>query len=404
MVAALTRILGPAQLDLVEDVVQEALLTALRKWPFMGVPANPTAWLVEVARNRALDALRRSRQLRDKEAEITRWCAPSTTAEPPAAAAARLESWDDDLLPMMFLCCHPVLPRETQVALTLKTVGGFSVPEIARAFLAAEPTIAQRLVRGKAQLREQAPALAVPPPAELPERLDAVLDVLYLMFNEGYSACQGQELIRRDLVDEALRLTQLLLRQPRTAVPKVDALLALFLFQAARLPARVGSDGELLLLEHQDRTLWESAMIQRGFAHLRRAASGTELSTYHLQAGIASCHARAATPEETDWRSILAWYDLLVRRDPSPIVRLNRAVAVAMVHGPLAALEDLDPLCQDRALQRYSLLPATRGEMLRRLGRHAEAADCFVAAAELAGTEPERQHLRRRWRECCERS
>ena len=390
MVATLTRVFGPAHLDLAEDVVQEALLAALRKWPFQGIPSNPGGWLIEVARNRAIDALRRLSHLRHKEEELRRWTAPITAAE------AAIDEPDDDQLRMIFMCCNPTLTRESQLALTLKTLGGLSVREIARAFLCDEATIAQRLVRAKAHLRDERVAFAFPEPPELSRRLDVVLAVLYLIFNEGYAAHQGEELIRHELVGEALRLTGLLLTQPRTALPKVHALLALFLFQAARLPARVDPQGNLLLLEDQDRSLWDAPMIQRGFHHLQRAVGGDELTEYHLQAGIASCHARAATSAATDWPAILGWYDLLMRLKPSPVVALNRAVAVAMVHGPDAGLLEVAALADDPALERYYLLPATRAELLRRKGSLQEAAHWFSRAEALAESVPVRRFLRNR--------
>lgn len=395
MVATLTRIFGPARLELAEDVVQEALLKALRVWPFQGVPENPTAWLIQVAKNRALDHLRRDASLREKETELRRWA-----EQAPQAAEADDEPFADDQLRLMFKCCQEALPRESRVALTLKTLGGFGVAEIARAFLTAETTIAQRLVRAKHKLREDNLPLRLPRPEELPRRLDSVLEVLYLLFNEGYAAHQGENLLRQELVHEGLRLTGLLLRQPASALPRVHALYALMLFQAARLPARVDRDGNLLLLADQDRTLWDRAMIQRGFHHLRLAGGGDEVTEYHVQAGIASCHALAPNWDATDWSQILLYYDLLRALNPSPVVLLNRAVAVAQVHGAEEALREVDKVERHPQLDSYYLLPATRGELLRRLGDLPRAAECFQRAVELAGSEPERRFLLEKCRAC----
>ena len=391
MVAALTRILGPAHLDLAEDVVQEALVKALRVWPFQGVPRNPGAWLIQTAKNRALDRIRRHGWWRDHEPELRRW---AERAAGPAADAD--EEIRDDQLRLMFMCCHAALPADAQVALTLKTLCGFGVSEIARAFLTQEPTIAQRLVRAKRRLQEERVAFDVPQGADLRARLDAVLQVLYLLFNEGYTASAGEDLVRRDLADEAVRLARLLLDLPATRQPKVHALLALMLFQAARLPCRTDDAGELLLLAQQDRSRWDRAMIQEGFVHLHHAGRGDELTDYHLEAGIASTHALAGTFATTDWRHILTLYDLMLARKPSPVVALNRAVAVSMVHGPEAALRDLEAWQDHPSMRSYFLLPATRGELLRRLGRLDEAAECFRHALTLTATEPERRFLRKK--------
>ncbi len=397
MVATLTRIFGPAHLDLAEDVVQEALVKALRQWPFHGVPDHPAAWLVQVAKNRALDALRRDAALREKEAELRRWAEQT----PANDAVADVDEIRDDQLRLMFMCCHEALPREARIALTLKTLGGFGVAEIARAFLVAEPAVAQRLVRAKRKIQEDKIPFTVPSgAADLPRRLDSVLEVLYLMFNEGYSAHQGENLVRRELVQEAMRLTGLLLEQAATRCPRVHALFALMLFQAARVPARVDEAGDLLLLADQDRSLWDRAMIQRGFAHLRQGGRGDELTEYHLQAGIASCHAMAESWQTTDWRQILSYYDMLLAISPSPVVCLNRAVAVAEVDGPLAGLDALGAIQNHPQLQSYYLLPATRGEFHRQAGDCRAAAACFRQALSLACSEPERRFLQAKLRSC----
>jgi RNA polymerase sigma factor (sigma-70 family) len=394
MVAALTRAFGPENLDLAEDVVQEALIQALRTWPFRGVPDNPSGWLVQVAKNRALDLLRRNANLASKEEAIRGWVESlSPTSEPDP------EDGLDDQLRMIFICCQPAVPKEARVALTLKTVGGFGVPEIARAFLAKEATIAQRLVRAKHKIREIRPAFAVPPPAELPEALDAVLEVLYALFNEGHTAGRGEELVRRDVCLEAIRLARLVAEHPALDTPKAHALAALLLLQGARLDTRVDADGNLLLLEDQDRSRWDRGMLAAGFTHLERSSEGDELSVYHLEAGIAACHATAATWEATDWPHILRLYDALLERKPSPVVALNRAVALALVEGPRAGLAALEPLREDAALTGYLPLRATLGELLTRAGDTEEAVVAFREALELESPEPVRRSLEKRLRQ-----
>lgn len=385
MVAGLTRIFGPAHLDLAEDVVQEALLQALRLWPFRGVPDNPTGWLIQVAKNRALDALRRNASLASKEGDVRTWAAALSGPEP------RGETEMDDQFRLIFICCQTAVPAEARVALTLKTVGGFGVPEIARAFLAREATVAQRLVRAKHRLRQARPPFEVPPSRELPAALDSVLEVLYAMFNEGYSAHRGEELVRRDICHEAIRLARLVAGHPALDTPKAHALAALLHFQGARLAARVDSEGNLLLLSEQDRSTWDRGMIAAGFRHLDRSARGDELSVYHLEAGIAAAH----NAEETDWPEILRLYDLLLDLKPSPVVALNRAVALAMVEGPEAGLAALAPI----RLDDYYLLPATEGELHARAGHPHQAAEAFYHALAMTCPEPVRRRLAERMRE-----
>jgi RNA polymerase sigma-70 factor (ECF subfamily) len=395
MLATLSRVFGLENLDLAEEVVQEALLQALRQWPFQGIPDNPRAWLTQVARNKALDLLRRRASLRRKERELEQQFA----ARQSAVAAAELSEaavLGDEQLAMIFACCHPGLPPDAQVALTLKAVSGFSVAEIARAFLAEDATISQRLVRAKRRIREAGITLNLPPPAELSARLDSVLQVIYLLFNEGYSAHAGENLVRQDLCGEAIRLACLLIEQPATALPRVHALLALLYLQAARLPARVDSDGNLLLLAEQDRGLWDQGLLQRGLRELEQSAQGEEISTYHLQAGIAALHATSPSFADTDWSALLDLYDQLLATAPSPVVALNRAIALSMVHGPEAGLQSLDELGADPAMRSYYLFPAVRADLLRRLGRTDEAAACYRHALACPCTEPERRFLQRR--------
>ncbi|HVG08491.1 MAG TPA: sigma-70 family RNA polymerase sigma factor [Thermoanaerobaculia bacterium] len=381
MVAGLTRIFGPAHLGLAEDVVQEALLQALRIWPFRGVPDNPTGWLIQVAKNRALDALRRNASLAAKGEDIRAWAAALTGPEP--------ETEMDDQLRLIFICCQSAVPPEARVALTLKTVGGFGVPEIARAFLAKEATVAQRLVRAKHRLQQVKPPFELP--RDLPSALDSVLEVLYAMFNEGYSTHRGEELVRRDICLEAIRLARLVAGHPALDTPKAHALAALLHLQGARLASRVDAEGNLLLLSEQDRSAWDRGMIAAGFRHLDRSARGDELSVYHLEAGIAAAH----NAGETDWPEILRLYDLLLAAKPSPVVALNRAVALAMVEGPEAGLAALAPI----RLDDYYLLPATEGELHARAGHPHEAAEAFYRALEMTCPEPVRRRLAERMRE-----
>jgi RNA polymerase sigma-70 factor (ECF subfamily) len=396
MLATLTRIFGVQDWDLAEEAVQEAMLQALRKWPFQGIPDNPRAWLSEVARNKALDLLRRRSLERRREGEVEKKLLERAAALGGSPLGEAGEARDDDQLAMMFACCHPALPPHARVALTLKAVGGFSVAEIARAFLAEETTVAQRLVRAKRLIQEQGLALKLPAEDELPARLDSVLQAIYLLFNEGYLSHQGEELVRQELCMEAIRLCGLLLARPGTTVPKVHALGALLCLQAARLPARVDSHGDVLLLAEQDRTLWDQELLARGFAHLERAAEGDELSPYHLQAGIAAVHAAASCFESTDWPRLLVLYDHLLAAEPTPVAALNRAVVLSMVDGPKMGLAALEPLGAEPSLEHYYLLPAARADMLRRLGRTGEAIHYYSRALEERCTEPERRFLFKR--------
>ena len=371
MLATLTRLLGSRHLALAEEVVQEALATALQQWPFQGVPENPSAWLIQVAKNRALDRLRRDRAFAERERDVAAtFEARASTAIGGGPGVSR--PFADDELCMMFMACHPDIPRESRIALTLKTVGGFSVPEIARAFL----------------------PLDLPDRREMPERLDSVLEVLYLMFNEGYAAHAGESLVRHDLVDEAIRLTRMLARHPDTETPKTHALLALMLLQAARIPARQGAAGELFVLEDQDRRLWDRALIADGLRHLDASARGEVVSAYHLQAGIAAAHAVAPAYEATDWTEIVSLYDALLDVEPTPIVALNRAIAVAKARGAEAGLHALAGLRDDPTLSRYYLFHATLGELSREAGDLAAAARHYEAALTLPCSEPARRFLR----------
>jgi RNA polymerase sigma-70 factor (ECF subfamily) len=398
MVAYLTRLLGPEHIDLAEEVVQEALLKALQNWPYSGIPQNPAGWLFRVARNAALDAIRHRTLAGEKNVEF----AAERIRDVEAAVGDGTHIEDqlrDDELRMVLMCCHPALPRDARVALSLKTVGGFSTREIARAFLSDEPTIAQRLVRAKRQIRESAIAFELPLGDDLALRLDSALEVIYLMFNEGYAAQSGEGLVRQDLCGEALRLGRLLATSS-VGTPQAHALVALIAFQAARLPARVDSAGELVLLEDQDRTLWDQKLVALGFHHFSQCAEGAHMSAYHVQAAIAAVYAGAQQSTHIDWPAILSLYDRLMEISPSPVVALNRAVAIAKVEGPQAALAALRPLAEDRSLRNYHLLPAVQGRLLLNLGDHEAAADCFRQALERPCSEPEKRFLQRKLRTC----
>jgi len=397
MVAHLTRLLGPAHLELAEETVQEAMLRALQSWPYRGVPENAAAWLFRVAHNIAIDAVRRNRTLGEKTDAIVAELSHSACALPDDPYLE--EQLRDDELRMIFMCCHPEIGPDARVALSLKTVGGFGVREIARAFLADDAAIAQRLVRAKRQIRDGRLTLDMPRGAELKQRLDSVLEVVYFMFNEGYAAHAGEDLIRQDLCLEALRLGRLVAASS-IAEPRVDALVALMALEAARLPARVDESGDLILLEHQDRSRWDQRLIALGFHHFDRSIAGDEVSEYHVQAAIAATHARAVDPQPRDWPMILDLYDQLLALNRSPVVALNRAVAVAKVRGPAEALAALEPLASDPKLRDYYLLLAVRGHLLLELGRQADAAACFRAALECPCSEPERRFLRGKLRIC----
>ncbi len=390
MVASLTRAFGPAHLALAEEVVQDALLQALKRWPYHGVPDRPVAWLYRVARNQALDRLRRDSTFRGKEAAVREAMALRRSDETQAHFRGEIT---DDQLRLIFLCCHPVLARDARVALTLKTAVGFSAREISRAFLVKEAAVAQRMVRAQRLIRERRIPFEVPGPDELEERLEAVLEVVYLIFNEGYGAHQGDELVRADLCREALLLIGELSRLPVGDRPEVHALASLMNFQASRLPARLSSTGDLVRLAAQDRSLWDRSLIARGFAHLERAAEGPSVTEYHLQAAIASQHAIAESASETDWPAILSLYDQLVALNPSPVVALNRAVAVARVHGPEAGLQALEEIAEHKALRDYYLLPATKAELYLQAGNRELALGAYRDALRCACSEPERRFL-----------
>ncbi|HVS14881.1 MAG TPA: sigma-70 family RNA polymerase sigma factor [Thermoanaerobaculia bacterium] len=396
IVAALTRLFGPRELELIQDAVQEAMLSALRLWPYRGVPDRPDAWLLTVARNRVLDGLRRRSSWRAREGEVLR---ETTASAERAESPTGIDEPHDDELTMVLLCCHPALPRDAQVALTLKTVAGFGVAEIARAFLARETAIAQRLVRAKRKLREIDPEFSLPAPDRLRDRVDVALEVLYLVFNEGHAAHQGQELVRADLCREAIRLVELLTADPRTALPEASALAALLCFQAARLPARSGEQGEPLTYAEQDPARWDRELVGRGLRHLAASARGERVSAYHLQAEIASCYTLVASTAEVDWSRVVDLYDQLLALAPSPVAATNRAVALAEAAGPQAGWAELARLGDEPSLADYVPYHLARGELGARAGRPEDARRHLQRAWELSRSEPVRRRLARRLRE-----
>jgi RNA polymerase sigma factor (sigma-70 family) len=411
LIAGLTRIVR--DVGLAEDLAQDALVAALEQWPESGVPDNPGAWLMATAKHRAIDHFRRNTRLERKHEELGRELGAKEMAVPDLDSALD-DNVGDDLLRLVFISCHPVLSTEAQVALTLRLLGGLTTEEIARAFLVPEATVAQRIVRSKRTLSEKRVPFEVPQGRELAARLSSVLAVLYLIFNEGYSATTGDDWMRPALCEEALRLGRIL-AELAPQEPEVHGLVALMEIQASRSRARVGPSGEPILLFEQNRAHWDQLLIRRGLAALDRAEKllakkqlaeklGDARGSYVLQAEIAACHARAHTPEETDWPRIVTLYAELAQLAPSPIVELNRAVAVAMAFGPEAGLELVDGLTAERSLAKYHLLPSVRGDLLKKLSRFDEARAEFERAASLTRNVRERDLLLERARACVDRS
>jgi RNA polymerase sigma factor (sigma-70 family) len=394
MTAVLTRIFGAAHMGLVEDVVQDALVRALEVWPLAGTPANPSAWLIQVAKNRALDVVRRQAHFSTEIKHALLALQPESLGDADSAFVAG--ACADDVLAMLFLCCHPDIAFESRVALSLKVVAGLSTQEVARGLMTQEGTVAQRIVRAKQQIRNRAISLEMPLATELPRRLESVLEVLYLWFNEGHLARDGEALVRDDLCHEALRLARLVAAHPITATPQAHALAALMAFHAARLPARVGSEGELLLLRDQDRSIWDRNMLDQGFLHLAQCAQGLQASSFHFEAGIAACHAAAPAYEYTDWPTIVHLYGQLHAVNPSPVVQLNRAIAVSRLQGPGAGIALILPLLGDTRLARYHVLWAVLGELSLEAGALAEARTWFARALQAPCSAPERRHLQSR--------
>jgi RNA polymerase sigma-70 factor (ECF subfamily) len=391
LIAGLTRLVR--DVGIAEDLAQDALLAALEQWPKDGIPDNPAAWLMAAAKRRAIDMMRRTKMLDRKHEQLGHELEAEQERAVPDLDAALDDNVGDDVLRLVFMSCHPVLSREARVALTLRLLGGLTTDEIARAFLVPEPTIAQRIVRAKKTLTEKRVPFEVPRGSELQERLSSVLEVIYLVFNEGYSATAGQDWVRPALCEDALRLGRIL-QGLAPQEPEVHGLVALMEIQASRAAARVGKAGEPILLLDQDRGRWNRLLITRGLAALARAESlGGSAGSYALQAAIAACHARAVTAADTDWARIAALYERLAEVTPSPIVELNRAVAIAMAFGPALGLELVDELRAEPTLRTYHLLPTVRGDLLSKLGRRDEARLEFERAAAMTRNERERTML-----------
>jgi RNA polymerase sigma-70 factor (ECF subfamily) len=404
LVSVLTGIFGIERLQLAEDMVQEALVRAMQTWPYYGIPKNPAAWLTQTAKNMAVDVIRREKVFQEKQPQIItfieQWSGECNEEDSP--------SFDNEIkdgrLRLMFACCHPLIPQESQTALALKTLCGFSPAEIASAFLTSEAAIAKRLTRARQRIQELQIPFEIPEGTELTVRLDGVLQTLYLLFNEGYKASTGDSLVREDLCHEAMRLTALLAEHPIGNQPRTHALAALMFFNGARLRSRVDTDGNILRLKEQDRSTWDKRMFARGMWHLSKSAAGDDLSEYHLQAGISACHSVAADYESTDWAQILALYDQLVDFDDSPVVALNRAVAVANVHGPKAGLDAVRTIADRDKLDSYYLLYAVMAEFEERLDNLDAACGHFQTALKLAEIKSEQTFLTRRLRQCEERA
>src|SRR2546427_407820 len=401
LIAGLARIVR--DVGLAEELAQDALVAALEQWPESGVPRNPGAWLMATAKHRAIDLLRRNKRLEQKHLELGRELEARQERAAPDLDAALDDDVGDDLLRLVFTACHPVLSAEARVALTLRLLGGLTTEEIARAFLVPEPTVSQRIVRAKRTLAEERVPFEVPRGEELAARLSSVLEVIYLIFNEGYTATAGDDWVRPALCQEALRLGRIVAGLV-VKEPEVHGLVALMEIQASRLSARIGPSGEPVLLFDQDRGRWDQLLIRRGLAALERAEKlGGTLGPYTLQAALAACHARARTPAETDWERIVALYDALAQIAPSPVVELNRGVAVAMAFGPAAGLEVVDTLTSEPSLEGYHLLPSVRGDLLPKLCRFDEAHAEFERAASLTRNARERKLLLARAAACARR-
>jgi RNA polymerase sigma factor (sigma-70 family) len=393
LVSVLTGVFGIDHLQLAEDVVQEALVRAFRTWPYYGIPKNPAAWITQTAKNLAYDLLRREKLFREKQTEIAvsfeQWSGDPVVDDSPSFDT----EIKDDRLRLIFACCHPLISQDGQTALALKTLCGFGTAEIARAFLTTEAAIAKRLTRTRQKIRELRIPFEIPSGQEFSVRLNGVLQTLYLLFNEGYKASSGESLIKEDLCYEAIRLTTVLTEHPQANQPRTHALVALMLLNAARLPARVDTGGNILRLKEQDRLKWNRQMIERGIIHLGQGADGDELSEYHIQAGIAACHCMAKDYQSTDWSRILSLYDQWTKMNNSPVIALNRAVAVANVSGPRAGIEAVEAIQNGDELDSYYLLYAVLGEFEAQLHHSEAAAAYFRKALKLTELKSERVFL-----------
>ena len=394
--AVLTKLFGLQNLQLAEDVVQDTLLKAFNTWKINGLPQNPSAWLFTAARNKAVDVLRQQKRQEEVSKNLGPLLQSEYTLVPTVQEFVNTNSIDDDQLRMMFVCCHPSLSTEAQVSLILRTLCGFSVAEIAKAFVTGYDTIEKRLTRARQSFRDNHVQFELPAATELDSRLDNVLLAIYLLFNEGYNSTKHEDLIRKDLMHEAMQLCQLILRSPAVDHGKVHALMALICFTASRNEARLDADGHILLLKDQDRGKWNATLISKGIFHLEESTSGDQMSKYQLEAGIAYEHARAASYASTNWKNILQCYDLICRFYPSPIVELNRAIAISELHGPAEGIKAIEGIAQLSSLKKYYLLPATLGELHLQLKQHELANQYFAEAIQLTSSAAEKKLLQQK--------
>jgi RNA polymerase sigma factor (sigma-70 family) len=401
LVAVLTKLFGPQNLQLSEDVVQDTLLKAFNNWKINGLPQNPSAWLFTVARNKAVDVLRQQKRKEGFSKTIAALLQSEYTLVPTIQDIINTNTIEDDQLRMMFVCCHPSLSTEAQVALILKTLCGFSVAEIAKAFVTGYDTIEKRLYRAKQSFRETNVQFELPSSVELNNRLDNVLIAIYLLFNEGYNSTQHNNLIRTDLMQEAIRMCELICRSSIVNHSGAHALMALIYFTASRNESRLDADGNILLLQQQDRSKWNSALIQNGIHHLEASAAGETISKYHLEAGIAYEHAKAANYAATNWQNILQCYNLLCKLYPSPVVELNRAIVIAEIHGPADGIKAIETITQLTSLKKYYLLPATLGELYLQLQQFDKARHYFLEAIALTHAASEKKLLQQKIMQCC---
>jgi RNA polymerase sigma factor (sigma-70 family) len=396
LVSVLTRLFGPHNLELAEDIVQDTLIKAMENWKINGIPQNPSGWLFTTARNKTLDVIRRERHHKEFATEVSTLLKSEYTAGETIRQWVNEDDIEDEQLRMMFVCCTPSLPEEAQVAIILKTLCGFSVSEIANAFLTNEENITKRLYRSRQQFRDEKITFALPGRNQILQRLDGVLTAIYLLFNEGYNSTHHDSLIRKDLVEESLRLGKMIADHPLTCQPESLALLALLCFHASRLDGRVDIDGNKLVLRDQDRSLWDQKLLNIGIIYLRRASNGDKISSYHIEAAIAYEHCIAASYDTTDWKAILQLYDLLYKRKPDPLIALNRLIVLAEIEGPSVALEQAEYLPHRDALDSYYLYPASLGEWHSKTGKTEQAKKYFLMAIELTESKIEKQLLEKK--------
>jgi RNA polymerase sigma factor (sigma-70 family) len=392
----LTKLFGPQNLQLAEDVVQDTMLQAFNNWKINGLPQNPTAWLFTVARNKAIDVLRQQKRQNEVSKNLTPLLQSEYTLVPTVQELVNTNNIDDDQLRMMFVCCHPALSTEAQVSLILKTLCGFSVTEIAKAFVTGYDTIEKRLTRARQSFRENNVQFELPPAAELDKRLDNVLLAIYLLFNEGYNSTQHEDLVRKDLMSEAMQLCQLILRSSFVDHSQTHALMSLICFTASRNEARLDANGDILMLQKQDRTKWNRLLIEKAIHHLEASAEGEVVSRFQMEAGIAYEHAKAATYQQTNWANILQCYDLLIKFYPSPITQLNRAIVISELYGPAEAIKAIENIEQLSTLKKYYLLPATLGQLYAQLQNHQQANQYFAKAMELTKSAAEKKLLQQK--------